>query len=76
MKGAITGFIVCLIMVFSVYIMQATTATSVRQDELTTNTSNAKYESNWNNKTNAKRTIRQNVRKYKSKNKKVKKNKS
>ena len=41
MKGAITGFIVCLIMVFSVYIMQATTATSVRQDELTTNTSNA-----------------------------------
>ena len=41
MKGAITGFIVCLIMVFSVYIMQATAATSVRQDELTTNTSNA-----------------------------------
>ena len=28
-------------MLFSVYIMHATTATSVRQDELTTNTSNA-----------------------------------
>ena len=41
MKGAVTGFVVCLILVFSVYIMQASTTKSIHQDELTTNTSNA-----------------------------------
>lgn len=41
MKGAITAMITIMILVFSVFIMQSVSAGSVRQDELTTNTSNA-----------------------------------
>lgn len=41
MKGAITGFAVCLILAFSIFIMQSSTSTSIHKDELTTNTSNA-----------------------------------